>query len=181
MNKNQGKFESFLVYLEPGHPTSERQYRQLRSKLMRFFSWRWCEEPDSLADETITRIVKNISAGEEIRAANLYSYVYGVAMNVFREYLRDKKKRQEMVSNYSELLSADFQDGRDCRMQCLQSLPPYKINLLKKYYLSKDDRDELADSMNLSLNALRLQIHRIKNDLRNCYHDCMDLFMGTRN
>jgi DNA-directed RNA polymerase specialized sigma24 family protein len=181
MDNNQPDFERFLSRLEPDFSTSEKRYKQLRLKLMKFFSWRWCEEPDSLADETIIRIVKNIIAGEEIRVANPYSYVYGVAMNVFREYLRDKKKRQEIASNFEVLSPDDSEDVRDCRMQCLQSLPPNKLNLLKQYYLSKENREELAASMKLSLNALRLQIHRIKNDLRFCYKECLDLFSGMRN
>ncbi|MCI0485006.1 MAG: hypothetical protein L0229_00120 [Blastocatellia bacterium] len=165
--------DKLLLRLEPELPSFEKRYRQLRLKLIKFFTWRRCQDADNLADETISRVVKNILAGEVVRADNPYSYVYGIAKYVFMEYLRDKKKRQEIVDNFPDARPPVEEDVRDCRLQCLQKLPLDKRQLLEEYYSNESSREELADMHHITLNALRLQIHRIKNDLKICYRDCI--------
>src|ERR1043165_9784733 len=88
----QGIFDNLFRLLEPDAGSVEQGFRQCRLKLVKFFAWRHCEDPDNLADETISRLLRNVHNGQEILADNPYSYVYGIASNVFREYLRDKGK-----------------------------------------------------------------------------------------
>src|SRR4029079_14400249 len=97
-DKNQQAFEALLLRLEPSYPDQEKRYKQLRLKMVKFFAWKRCEDPDSLADEKIGRAVKNLSAGEDIRAENAYSYIYAIAQHVFMEYIREKKKREIIIN-----------------------------------------------------------------------------------
>ena len=177
MDIKQEPFERLLLRLEPDYSNYEERYRNLRLKLLKFFAWRRCEDPDGLTDETIARVVKNINSGEEIRTAKAYSYVYAIATNVFKEYLRDKKKRQLLIDDMPESLPPTSEDVRDCRRQCLDNLPPDKLNLLQQYYLSEEKRTKMAESLGITLNALRLQVHRIKNDMRSCYEDCIKSYL----
>lgn len=173
MDKNLQAFEALLLRLEPGYPDSENRYKQLRQKMVKFFAWKRCEDPDGLADETIGRAVKNISAGEEIRSDNPYSYIYAIAKYVFMEYLREKKKREAISNNLPDHLKNSSAGTQDCRNECLQELSGDKKGLLKQYYMGEESREMLARTLNISLNALRLQVHRIKQELRICHEECL--------
>jgi RNA polymerase sigma factor (sigma-70 family) len=181
MKTDQGTFNELLLRLEPDCPDLEKSYKQLRLKLVKFFSWRRCEDPDSLADETIVRAIKNLHNGEEVRSSKPYSYIYAIATNVFREYLRARKKSDEITGNLADPATVLSEDENDCRWQCLQTLAPDKLRLLERYYLSEENREMLAQSLNVSTNALRLQIHRIKNELRECHKACLQKLSGGGN
>ena len=174
MDMNQEELEQILLRLEPEIEGFDRRYVQLRLKMVKFFSWRRCEDPEGLADETISRTVRKILCGEEIRAANPYTYVYAVAVNVFREYLRDQKRRRELADTYPASEPQVSNDMRDCRRRCFEGLASDKTKLLVEYYVSEQSREALAKSMGLSLNAVRLQVHRIKVELKVCHRQCME-------
>ncbi|HST23830.1 MAG TPA: hypothetical protein VLR90_22165 [Blastocatellia bacterium] len=174
MDKNQQAFEALLLRLEPGCSDHEKRYKQLRLKMVKFFAWKRTEDPDGLADETISRAVKNLSEGEEIRADNPYSYIYAIAKHVFMEYLREKKKREIIVSDLTDHLRNYPEESQDCRKQCLQKLSGDKLSLLQKYYMNEEPREMLAQSLKISLNALRLKVHRLKQELRTCEKDCFN-------
>src|ERR1051325_9170827 len=174
MDKNQQAFEALLLRLEPDYPDQKKRYKQLRLKMVKFFVWRRCEDPDGLADETISRAVKNLSEGEEIRADNPYPYIYAIAKHVFMEYLREKRKLEIIVSDLPDHLLSYPEETQGCRKQCLQKLSEDKLSLLQKYYMGEESREILAQSFKISLNALRLQVHRLKQELRACEKDCLN-------
>jgi DNA-directed RNA polymerase specialized sigma24 family protein len=174
MDKNQQAIEALLLRLEPHHPDPEKRYKQLRLKMVKFFAWRRCEDPDGLADETIGRTVKTLSTGEEIHAENPYAYIYGIAKYVFMEYIREKKKREIILNDLPDHLQNYSEDSQDCRRGCLQNLSKDKLSLLQQYYLGEETRERLARSLNMSLNALRLQVHRLKRELRKCEEECLE-------
>lgn len=171
-NFDQTILHRLFQLLEPAAPSVEEGFRQCRFKLIKFFAWRRCEDPDNLADETISRLLKNVRAGQEISADNPYSYVYAIAVNVFKEYLRAKKKAALLVDmdNVREAVVLPATD--DCKRHCFDQLPSDKRELLLRYYQDDDERDAIAGEQGLSLNALRLQVHRIKQGLKRCYEDC---------
>jgi RNA polymerase sigma factor (sigma-70 family) len=173
MDENEEVFDRLLLRLEPDFLDSSKRYKQFRLKMVKFFAWKRCEDPDSLADETINRVAKNLNAGEEIRADNPYSYIYAIAKYVFMEYLRDKKKRDVITSQLPDPEQVTIEGFSDCRKQCLDKLPPEKCRLLQQYYMDEKSREAMAQSLNISLNALRLQVHRLKNELRACNEDCL--------
>jgi DNA-directed RNA polymerase specialized sigma24 family protein len=173
MDKNQEAFEALLLRLEPHFPDTEKRYKQLRTKMLKFFVWRRSEDPEGLADETISRALYNISTGEEIYSDNPYSYIYGIARYVFMEYIRDKKKNEALTSTLTEQPTNTLQDWQDCRKECLQKLAPDKRKLLEQYYTEEESREDIALALDISLNALRLQIHRIKQELRACQEECV--------
>jgi DNA-directed RNA polymerase specialized sigma24 family protein len=168
----QTVFTKLFQLLEPDAQSIEEGFQRCRYKLFKFFAWRHCEDPDNLADETISRLLKNVRAGQEILADNPYSYVYAIASNLFKEYLRAKKKGGVLVDidEVRETPVAAVVD--DCQKQCLEQLSQEKRELLARYYLDDDERDAIAQEQGLSLNALRLQVHRIKHGLRRCREDC---------
>ena len=180
-NSDQTVFKKLFRLLEPDEQSVEQGFQRCRLKLFKFFVWRHGEDPDNLADETISRLLKNVRAGQEISAENPYSYVYAIATNVFKEYLRAKKK-SGILTDIDELRESALPvPAADCKKQCLEKLSPEKLELLARYYLDHDDRNDIAREKGLSLNALRLQIHRIKLGLKRCWKDCLKGSDSMRN
>jgi DNA-directed RNA polymerase specialized sigma24 family protein len=180
-NFGQTVFHKLFILLEPDAQSIEEGFRQCRFKLLKFFAWRHCEDPDNLADETISRLLKNVRARQEISADNPYSYVYAIASHVFMEYLRAKKKSGVVIDidEMGDLAVSVAVD--DCKRQCLKQLSEEKRELLARYYLDDDERDNIAQEQGLTLNALRLQVHRIKHWLRRCWEDCRKHSDSMRN
>jgi len=59
MTKNYDAFDRFLIRCEPEMSSTQERYVRLRNKLIKFFVWKGCEDPESLADETIGRLISN--------------------------------------------------------------------------------------------------------------------------
>lgn len=163
-------FDQFLSRLDPRLPSTVERHERLRVKLIRFFRWRECDDVEDLADETIARLAKNLARGESI--SNPSAYVYAIALNVFREYLRRPKPTQ--VPEGWEPLSEPPSAFSDCAKHCFGSLPDDKRSLLERYYSDEERRAELASELNTSVGALRLRIHRIRTEIRACYKKCME-------
>lgn len=166
-------FEDLLLRLEPNYSSTEERYKQVHLKLVKFFAWRRCEDAESLADETLIRSLKNLS---EIDADKHYSDIYIIAKNVFRKYLRDNKRRIKVTEMIASDLTNQEQSpsdySLDCQKLCLQKLSNDELLLLQNYILGETNREELAKSMGISLNALRLKLYRIKKELKDCYAEC---------
>lgn len=165
-------FVRLFQLLEPEEQTTEARYQKCRLKLLKFYSWRKWNDPQTLADETISRLLKNVRDGQKISAGNPYSYVYAIANHVWQEYVRAKTKG-ELIINLEDLPEiADSKKIDDCQFECLKQLSDAKRELLERYYLDDEEREDIAQHHSLSLNALRLQIFHIKQDLRQCSDDC---------
>lgn len=173
-------FDKLSKLLEPNARSVEAGFQQCRLKLVKFFAWRRCQDPENLADETISRLLKNVHDGQEISADNPYSYVYAIANNVFREYVRAKKKEETFI-DIDEVEEATVLATDDCNRQCLEQLSDEKRELLARYYLDDEERLSIAREMGLSLNALRLKVHRLKHGLKRCWADCRKHSGGPRN
>jgi DNA-directed RNA polymerase specialized sigma24 family protein len=171
-NLGQTILDQLFRLLEPDARSTEEGFRQCRLKFIKFFAWRRCEDPENMADETISRLLKNVRAGQEISADHPYSYVYAIAVNVFKEYVRAKKKGSVLAELDEARHVVAPPETDDCKKQCFEQLPREKRELLLRYYLDDEEPHHIAGDHGLSLNALRLQVHRIKQGLRRCCEDC---------
>lgn len=171
MDNNEEPFDDLLARLEPELADSTARYKQLRSKLIKYFQWNRCGDPESLADETITRALKTVIKGTEIRADNRYYFIYAIAKNVRNEYIRREIKDRNLLDNFHEP-TVELKDAEDCYVECLLNLPADKLKLLHEYFLDKRNSEQLAEELGITINALRLQIHRLKKALETCFEDC---------
>src|SRR5215471_11614968 len=69
----QEAFDRLLASLGEDREVAGERYVEIRKNLVRFFEWRGSAFPEDHADETINRIAKRISEGEEIRNPGSYS------------------------------------------------------------------------------------------------------------
>lgn len=165
-------FDKLLMKLEPGCPDIPEAYVRCRHRLIKFFQWRNCEDSEGLADDTIARLIQKHSAGVEIQADNPYSYLYAIALNVFKEYLRYKKKVEKIQTNWRPATQVNDKYV-SCKKHCFERLSSDKQDLLTRYYGSNETPESIAETLGISLGALRLRVYRIKEDeLRPCYRNC---------
>lgn len=162
-------FSSFLVWLSPDSDRAGEEYERLRYKLVTFFSQRHCSVADELADETINRVIlKSVDASIE----NKLAYFYGVARNVYREFLRKKPLHvdiDDVVLPGTEPAEQGF--SSECLDKCLDQLAPENKNLVLDYFSEEKIakirlRRQISESLKTTQTALRIRVMRIKNQLR---------------
>ncbi len=178
----QDAFEKLLNSFSQDRDEAGAQYEIIRRKLVRFFEWRAIEAADERADETINRVARRIAEGQIID--NLRSYFYGVARMVFMETLKEREHApvtfEDALPNlHQEVTQEPEPDPRVvCFDRCLDSLPPESRNLIMTYYEEErrakiELRQELAERLQIPLNALRIRAHRIRVNLERCITTCL--------
>src|ERR1700722_4400534 len=86
-------FDKLLSRFDPDRERGAEIYERFRRKLILFFEQRGCSQvADELADLTFDVAAKKLDEGVKIHAANPYSYLYGIALNVRRSYLRAPRR-----------------------------------------------------------------------------------------
>lgn len=163
------------------------QFRSLQGKLTLFFEVRHCIDPEELADETIERVIRKLCEGAKV--SDLMSYSYGVAKNIFYEYLRREKAKHKYSDEQRYRSEAETEDDaheaaqQERRLQCLEEctkrLKEEARWMLFEYYRYKgqrklEHRRKMAEKLNITREALTLRIFHLKRKLRKCIDDCLE-------
>ncbi len=178
------EMQAFLLWLGQDQSSGARRYEEIRQKLILLFRFRGCHIPEELTDETIDRTAHAVSKPEFRYQGEPIAYFRGVAHNVYREWLRKERRfpTESALDGYFELPASAVNREKDdlppvCLDHCLNALLPSKRMLLIRYYGSDkrakiDGRQHLADELGIGLNALRIQVFRLRNGLRECVENC---------
>jgi len=163
-------------------------YELARRKLERFFVWRTVEPADEYVDETFNRVARRLDEGQKID--NLSAYLLAVARLVCMEAMkaRPRTESQDDAENTRQFAAPEpvAPDARlECLDQCLDSLPNENRTLIMDYYqeerrLKIELRQELADRLQIPLNALRIRAHRIRVGLEKCITNCLQVSAQTK-
>ena len=171
-----------LARLDGDRDRAAAEYERLRLLLVKFFDWRGAWSPDECADETLDRLAAKLELRTTID--DVQRYAYGVARHVLMEQLR--RQAQTPVDGHADLASLHVASTageasalHDCFARCLDALPEESRALVLEYYGSDgtrriDDRQRLGRSLNLSDNALRSRVHRVRHRLERCVRACVD-------
>jgi RNA polymerase sigma factor (sigma-70 family) len=180
-------FNRFLALLSPEPDEAAKEYLSLRSRLLMYFQARESSDPQEMADDTLERLIRRF--GEtEYEILDIRAYALGIAKNVVMEDQRTVKivpldsQRLDLWSFHEQ--SQDTTESKhaqrkldDCFQKCLSHLPAEMRELLLNYYSVErkpmDIRQELANELGLSLNALRVKIHRERSNLHHCIRHCV--------
>ena len=161
------------------------RYEELRLKIAHLLKWRGCPEShaDELVDLTFDRVASKLATGEEIE--NIGAYAAGVARFIWLEHSR-KNKTEAVGDDLPETpVEPDLiLDDPDARLRCLRRCVATKLSdedkhLVVNYYdteayeMTKNARRRLADSLGLTLNALKVRACRLRMKLENCINDCV--------
>jgi len=179
-------FDRFLDWLDADREQAGRKYEAIRRGLIALFNCRGCSAAEDLADETINRSIRQLSSIEGSYEGDPAKYIHGIARFVALEYFNRQVKRYggpapEDLPDPSRAGWPDEEDDGEalsrCLRRCLEKLTPEKRKMFILYYregnrLNLDHRRSLAEQFGCSINALRIQMHRLNEELRLCITDC---------
>ena len=177
----QEAFDRFLCLLDVDRDRSGEIYETLRRSLIHMFIWRSCREPETLADETINRVIRKVDEGEEVR--DLISYAHGVARMLLLETFRKQEREQIGIEDLpppavEPIRHEDGENGVLCLRRCLNRLPEESRKLIVQYYQGEksakiEQRKRLAGGLCITLNALRYRAFELRQRLEGCIERCM--------
>jgi DNA-directed RNA polymerase specialized sigma24 family protein len=177
----QEAFDQFLSLLDLDRDRAGENYETLRRNLVQLFIWRGCRDPEADADETINRVIRKIDEGEEVR--DPISYAHGVARRLLLEIFKKQEREQIGVDELPPLIAQpaeqdDDENGVLCLRRCLNRLPEESRQLIVLYYQGEksgkiENRKRLAESLRITLGALRYRAFDLRQRLQGCVERCM--------
>jgi len=170
-------FTKLLLLLDEDREQAGQKYEQMRRSLMLFFRSRGCASAEELADETIDRGARRIEEGAEVYTSNPFLYFYGIALRVLREQLRKPPPRLPFPDPPAH---EEFERRLKCMEGCLAGLDAMTRGWLTQYaqgeYQNRiEKRKQIANRLGISLNTLRIRVHRVREQLAQCVRRCVEL------
>ena len=146
-------------------------FARLRERLVSFFRWKGGRAPEDLADEVLGRIARKLEAGERIDDPR--AYALGVARLVFLETVKSEVREREALAEAPAAVEEPPEEVLAVLERCLAGMPPEEAAMIRRYLDGSgqariDARAALAKELNLSLNALRIRAHRLRERLETC-------------
>jgi RNA polymerase sigma factor (sigma-70 family) len=172
---SQEAFDMFLAWLDADRDRAGEKYEEIRCKLIRIFAHRGCPIAEELTDEAINRVSRRLPEIAGTYVGDPALYFYGVAQNVYKEHI---KKKPEVKPLPPPNLPEEIERNYACLDHCMEGLDAVSRDLILKYYQQEkrakiDHRKEVADRLGISLNSLRMRVHRIKAILQQCVGECL--------
>jgi DNA-directed RNA polymerase specialized sigma24 family protein len=170
-------FNALLEWFDADHSRAGEKYEEIRRRLIKIFTCRGCHEAESLADDTIDRVALKVESLASTYTGDPALYFYAVARKVLLEYLRKKKAPSHPLPQVEQ--SENKEQEFDCLERCLEKLSRSNCDLVLRYYKAEkrakiDQRKELALSLGIALNALRIRACRIRATLHECVQHCLE-------
>ncbi|HKQ73116.1 MAG TPA: sigma-70 family RNA polymerase sigma factor [Blastocatellia bacterium] len=180
---SEESFDLFLDWLSADREEAARKYEAIRHILINFFA-KWVgADAEDLTDATINTVIEKAPQLIGAYTGDPKHYFLRVAHLKRLEYNRKMAIRNggPLPYNLPDPQSSDTTAEKEsmvaCLYECLQKSRPEDRDLLLLYYreggnAQLKDRLELAARLGCSINALRLQVFRLKEKLRVCIIDC---------
>jgi DNA-directed RNA polymerase specialized sigma24 family protein len=180
-------FSLLLAALDPDESRAAEKYETLRYKLVNLLTWRGCSgsDADDLADHTLDRVAAKMAEGEVVE--NVGAYAASVARFILLEHSR--RKREDAVGDDLPEIAVDpdleilrdRDDRLDCLRECIASTIPNPADqkIIIGYYdtetneKNKHARKRLAESLGMSIGALKVKACRLRDKLERCVNDCV--------
>jgi RNA polymerase sigma factor (sigma-70 family) len=177
-------FDEILDWLNPDRDEAANIYVQLRTDLTKIFAWNRCADPEGLTDEVFDRVARKVHQVRPNFEGDPKLFFYGVARNLIKESPKRIKKHvsiegTDLIAPESGPEDETAMMREDCLHSCLQKLSAEKKELILSYYAKEkqakiDHRTELARQLGLSVETLRVRVHRIRGVLEKCIERCLD-------
>lgn len=176
-------FDEILAWLHPNRDEAGRIYVQLRDDLTRIFEWNRCMDPEGLTDEVFDRVARKVLEVRPTFSGNPKLYFYGVARNLVRESPRRTRRQVALEDAKLSVPEPSQRDAagnvrEECLESCLQQLSDEKKALILGYYANEkqakiDHRAELAKQHGITVEALRVRVHRLRGTIEKCVEKCV--------
>lgn len=132
-----------------------------------------CSDPDDLVQRTLLACV---NARDQFRAQSSFrTYLFAIARNELHQYLRrlqrDRDRLDFQISSVADLVTTPAtrlaRRAEQQRMvEVLRQLPVDQQTLLELFYWENLEVAALAEVFELTPNAIRVRLHRARQDLR---------------
>lgn len=170
-------FNRLLDWLAPDRETAGQRYEEIRLRLIKIFASRGCQMPEDLADETINRVSAKLSEIASTYEGDQALYFYGIANFVFRESIKAGKPAPPPPP--PPMPDPNSERAAHCLEHCLGQLSPPQRQLILAYYEFEkrakiECRRHLAEQHGLSDNALKIRVHRLRQQLYDCLQNCLE-------
>lgn len=175
----QESFDVLLSWLDRNRETAAQKYEKIRQRLIHIFAGRGCFEAEELADETFNRVTRKMPQLADGYTGEPALYFYGVADKIHLEWLRKQKKIKNLEFTDTDSQNIPEPDLEyDCLETCLQTLSLEQRELIIEYYKEEKSakiscRKELAQKLEIGLNALQIRTSRIRARLQGCIQKCV--------
>lgn len=171
----QESFDRLLSWLDPDRERAGRKYEEIRQGLVKVFTWRRCDDPEALADDTINRVALKVETLADTYTGDPALYFYGVARRVLLEHFKQSAAAPALRPPAPEPASEEVYE---CLETCVRKLPASDRELVVLYYEKEkqskiDYRKELARGLNVEPNTLRVRMHRLRAALQRCIQGCL--------
>jgi DNA-directed RNA polymerase specialized sigma24 family protein len=171
----QADFERLLSWLDADRDTAGRKYETIRHRLIRLFVSRNCVDAEYLADEVMNRVAVRIFEIVKTYEGEPALYFYGFVQNVYLEHTRVPVPKAPAAPVPPDQLEREDQ----CLGQCMEHLPAAERHLVLTYFREEkrakiNCRKKLAAEFKITLNALRIRVHRICVPLEKCLQECLE-------
>ncbi len=178
MNKDweltQEQFNRLLAWLNPDLETAGRTYALIQLRLVRFFATRGHVDAENLADRCIDITIRKLDGLSEY-VGDRTLYFLGVA----RYVLLEKGREASRPIPVPEPPPIPDSDREECLERCLTELSEDDRVLVIDYEEGEKSlrirkRRQLAKDLDITMNALRIKIHRLHRELEECILRCLE-------
>ena len=176
----QEAFDHLLAALGDDRDRAAERYERARTKLVKFFAWERCDDPEDRADETMNRVARRLSEGEQI--GNPEGYLYGVARLLLREAIVEGRRKSKVMEELSHGAATSAEPADDTALECLESclrkMPADQRAFILEYYQGEqrtriETRRRIALRLQLPVNAVRNRALRLREKMEDCVRECM--------
>ncbi|HYL98831.1 MAG TPA: hypothetical protein VEZ90_07735 [Blastocatellia bacterium] len=172
----QDAFDRLLGWLDQDRERAGARYEEIRRQLIRTYVRRGCPIADELTDETINRVAMKLAGILQSYRGDPLLYFYGVANNVYLEYVR---KRPEPLPMPLPDPAERAEHCHGCLEKCLDKITPQSRKLIYEYFREEHSariecRRELSSELGISITTLRTRAFRIRSVLYNCVSQCVE-------
>lgn len=177
-NPTADEFEKLLAWIDPDRQEAGHKLLVIQSRLTKSFISRGCVDAETLADEVSNRVAVRID-----KVINNYpnplQCLLGFVENVYREYIREERERVNAKLPPDPRPAEVLEKEDECLAECMGTLGHRERDLFSRYFGVETRtkirvRKGLAEELNLTANALRIQAHRLRKRLLDCMESCLE-------
>lgn len=160
-------FDRLLECLGPERESAALAYERLRLRLVKFFTWERCADPDGCADEALNRVARRLEQGADVRQVERFTL--GVARMVLLEERARARRFATIGTEPAHVPSpaVETEKALAALERSLDALPLEQRTFLLEYYRGdgrsrSERRRKMAGDLGIELNALRNRAMRLR-------------------
>ena len=172
------EFNKLLGWIDPDPQQAGHRLLVIQSRITKSFISRGCVDAETLTDEVSNRVAVRIDKVIK-NYPNPFQCLLGFVENVYREYVREEREHSNALPPPKPRPGEVLEMEDECLKECMDTLGQREQYLFRRYFNVEKRtkgrvRKALAEELNLTANALRIQAHRLRKRLLDCVQPCLE-------